>query len=36
MHDNFKKGIFSDFDENEFENMTNLLDKVLFKMENLE
>lgn len=35
-HEDFKKEIFSDFDENEFENMMNLLDKVLFKLENLE
>lgn len=32
-HENFKKEIFSDFDENEFQDLMDLLDKLLFKLE---
>lgn len=32
-HENFKKEIFSDFDENEFQDLMGLLDKLLFKLE---
>lgn len=32
-HEKFKKEIFGDFDENEFQDLMDLLDKLLFKLE---
>ena len=33
-HEAYKKELFKDFDENEFQNLLILMDKLLFKLEN--